>query len=88
MISAPEKREHYCIFHFFMTAFRRINPFAAMGRIVKEEGWKAAETAMLTQCRAFSDEGKEEKESASSGQDLSTLYQGAQFPSANSRDHR
>jgi DNA topoisomerase-3 len=60
-------------------------PFAAMGRIVKEEGWKAAETAMLTQCRAFSDEGKEEKESASSGQDLSTLYQGAQFPYAKSK---
>ena len=60
-------------------------PFAAMGRIVKEEGWKAAETAMLTQCRAFSDEGKEERESASSGQDLSTLYQGAQFPSANTK---
>ena len=25
MISAPEKREHYCIFHFIKTAFRRIN---------------------------------------------------------------
>ena len=60
-------------------------PFAAMGRIVKEEGWKAAETAMLTQCRAFSDEGKEEKESVFSGQDLSTLYQGAQFPSVNTK---
>ncbi len=83
--------------------------FTAAGRSVKEEGWRAVETAMRCYCRIGSDadhtgdkSGHETGSADDSGilgaddenrdadlQDLSTLYQGAQFLSVKTKvtDH-
>ncbi|MBQ9032870.1 MAG: hypothetical protein IJ106_15695, partial [Parasporobacterium sp.] len=68
--------------------------FTASGKTVKDDGWKAIWEAMKKQCLA--DEGDtDRKTSAGAGsdtsdenagdQDLSSLYQGAQFPSADTK---
>ena len=53
--------------------------FTASGKSVKEAGWKAVEEAMKKQCRAEADKEEADGDAAGEGQDLSSLYQGAQF---------
>ena len=53
--------------------------FTASGKSVKEAGWKAVEEAMKKQCRAEADKEEVDGDAAGEGQDLSSLYQGAQF---------
>ncbi len=58
-------------------------PFTAYGRSVKEEGWKAIDASMRACLHASADDDTNEqsgsKENGSGTQDLSSLYQGAQF---------
>ena len=70
-------------------------PFTATGRSIKEMGWKALENAFRKEfCRSSdsTDDGTENEEAmnpAEGVQDLSSLYQGAQFPSSDTKvtDH-
>lgn len=68
--------------------------FTASGKTVKDAGWKEIWEAMKRQCRA--DEGDTDRDTSAGvgsnadnpnngNQDLSSLYQGAQFPSADTK---
>ena len=59
--------------------------FTASGKSVKEAGWKAVEEAMKKQCLAEADKEEGDGDAAGEGQDLSSLYQGAQFSPAHTK---
>ncbi|MDO5132476.1 MAG: DNA topoisomerase [Eubacteriales bacterium] len=63
--------------------------FTATGRNVKEAGWKAVENAMHIHCHAAKEDTNDSVVTGSEIQDLSSLYQGAQFAPVNTKvtDH-
>lgn len=59
--------------------------FSATGKSVKAAGWKAVEEAMKKHCQADSDKEVGVSDALGEGQDLSSLYQGAQFSPAHTK---
>ena len=59
--------------------------FSATGKSVKAAGWKAVEEAMKKHCHADSDKEGSGPDALGEEQDFSSLYQGAQFLSSNTK---